>query len=527
MALDHRPALARKAPLAPDPRAAVALVGVLALALVLRLWGIDFGLPYVYHPDEPRYVDSALLLFRTLNIDPKGLPYLTSSAFVYVINALAYAAYYAIGSLAGTFHGVADLAGPRMINLGVGVLATPAVFAIGRTLTLTASMLSVWLVFRLGRRLARSPWVGILAALALAVSPTAVYHAHLITPDTYVVVFALLVFSGCLEIAENGAMRLYALTGLALGCLLSTKISGGIMVLPILIAHVINGRNPLKRLPQLVVLGTVALLAALATTPYLLADPGRVIGDIWREGRHYASGHPGMEGDTLQWYLSYLWQTEGVLALLALVGIAVEVGRNPRQGLLLAVFPVAYFVFICTYTVRNDRTLLPMLPFVHLFAALFIMRAWGAAVARRWAVPIRLSIAAVMVLALAGPFRYSFDATRQLATTDSRETARVWINEHLPAGSTLAFEAYTPFVDASYFKLAPIGRIIDREAAAYRDAGIDYAIVGEWMFGRFYAEPEKYPVEVGKYEAFFALYPLEKAFNDGGYEVRIYRVSAR
>ena len=55
-------AVQERSPAAPaSPRVAVAwrppvgaaLAAVLLGALALRLWGIDYGLPYAYHPDEP------------------------------------------------------------------------------------------------------------------------------------------------------------------------------------------------------------------------------------------------------------------------------------------------------------------------------------------------------------------------------------------------------------------------------------------------------------------------------------------
>ena len=38
------------------------IVGVLAVSLVLRLWGIDFGLPFLFHNDEGNEVLRALQL---------------------------------------------------------------------------------------------------------------------------------------------------------------------------------------------------------------------------------------------------------------------------------------------------------------------------------------------------------------------------------------------------------------------------------------------------------------------------------
>lgn len=41
----------------------LALMAILTLATALRLWGLDFGLPYTYHPDEPGTVNLAFWFF--------------------------------------------------------------------------------------------------------------------------------------------------------------------------------------------------------------------------------------------------------------------------------------------------------------------------------------------------------------------------------------------------------------------------------------------------------------------------------
>ena len=72
------------------------LFGILMLATVLRVWGIGFGLPYIYHYDEQFYIHTSLNLGAgVLNnppYTPTGLP-----------NALfpGYASYYAIGKVLG------------------------------------------------------------------------------------------------------------------------------------------------------------------------------------------------------------------------------------------------------------------------------------------------------------------------------------------------------------------------------------------------------------------------------------------
>lgn len=48
----------------------VALLVVMAIAMALRLWGISFGLPYTYIPDEPGYVAVALKMLHTGDLNP-------------------------------------------------------------------------------------------------------------------------------------------------------------------------------------------------------------------------------------------------------------------------------------------------------------------------------------------------------------------------------------------------------------------------------------------------------------------------
>ena len=51
------------------------------MALTLRVWGIGFGLPLLYHPDEPAYVLQALAVGRGL---PDGLTFANPPLFKYL-----------------------------------------------------------------------------------------------------------------------------------------------------------------------------------------------------------------------------------------------------------------------------------------------------------------------------------------------------------------------------------------------------------------------------------------------------------
>ena len=300
----------------------VAWLGViLFLALSLRLWGINFGLPYLYHPDEPRYVKSAQLLFQTQDLNPNSLPDIASSTFVYVINALAYVPYYLVGKLTGAFQSPADIPGPQMLALGVGIMPLPSAFLLSRLVTTSFALGNIVLTFLVGRVLLTNSMIGLLAALMMAVSPSNVINSRYVTPDTFVVFFVLAAFLGAVYIYKRGRRLAYVLTGAALGCLASTKISGGLIVLPVLTAHLY--RKGVKGIfdINLLLLGTTGAVAFLMTTPYIFGDVADVVNDMLFEGRHYAAGHPGMEGDSLAWYLRNMWQTVGLFSVLSLFEI--------------------------------------------------------------------------------------------------------------------------------------------------------------------------------------------------------------
>ncbi|MBK8833391.1 MAG: hypothetical protein IPO29_00565 [Anaerolineae bacterium] len=65
--------------------------------------------------------------------------------------------------------------------------------------------------------------------------------------------------------------------------------------------------------------------------------------------------------------------------------------------------------------------------------------------------------------------------------------------------------------------------MIDFPSEWYLEKGVEYLVYGEGMFGRYFARPDLYAAEISKYEAQFSRFFLEKVFEDGGYEVRIYR----
>jgi hypothetical protein len=140
-----------------------------------------------------------------------------------------------------------------------------------------------------------------------------------------------------------------------------------------------------------------------------------------------------------------------------------------------------------------------------------------------WQSFLSLTVLASLVIAvLAFPLSKTIVDTQRLTTVDSRETARIWIDNNLPPGSEIAIESYSPFINPSKFSVQ--GRLIDHEPEWYVEKGFDYLVFSQGMYGRFYQNPERYKKEILQYEDFFRRFNIVNVFTDGGYEIRIYKV---
>ena len=133
------------------------LLIILAGATFLRFRGIDWGLPYPYHPDEGSVLFHALG-FGTGDLNPHWFRW--PSLMMYGMFGV-YGGYYVIGRLLGTFGAPLDLVRSYLSDLS-------PFWLMGRYVSAAAGVITVGVTHRLGRHsLGRS--VGLVSALFLPV----------------------------------------------------------------------------------------------------------------------------------------------------------------------------------------------------------------------------------------------------------------------------------------------------------------------------------------------------------------------
>jgi 4-amino-4-deoxy-L-arabinose transferase-like glycosyltransferase len=499
------------------------LISIILLATCIRLMNAVSRLPYVYHPDEPLNMKIIRRMFKERTLDPKMLNY---PSLYFYINVAAYYPYYYCGKAFGVFSRRADIKRPEILALGVTKSPQPTNVLLGRLVTVIFSIGSVLLVYRIGMEMTEKSAIALLAAFMTAICPTLVLNSGYITPDTFVGFFALLTLLYSIRIFKHGLLNHYILAGVAAGLTISCKYNGAIILIVPAAAHFL--RYGLKGFKDYRIYATLGLsiVAFILTTPYAILDFERFKEAVQFERLHYSvTGHPGARSKPFIGYLSYMWRTEGVVTLVALAGIITGFCRRSKETILLSAFPLAYFAFVGQMVTQTNRTLLPMLAFLFLLASIFLVETyeWFNIQQGRYRNALIVGMMITAVAALIMPFVNTVIMTVDATLPDSRENARVWIDENLPAGTKIVIEGYTAFIDPEKFEVKGLDRIVDKKYDWYVKEGYKYLVFSTQMYERYFNEKEKYSERVTAYTDFFSKLQLVKSFDDGHTKVMVYK----
>lgn len=387
------------------------MAGLFVVALGLRLWGINFGLPALYRPDEDVTVGRAMGVFHGI-FDPHfaDWPHL----YFYV----------AAGWLAPL--------------RGLGLVQDQAAGYLGvRLLDALLGSLTVLLVFEFGRR-AYGWLAGFLGAAALAVAFLHVRDSHFATLDIPLTLAGVATLYVAYRTIHSRGVRPLLLNGISLGVAASLKYNGALVFAGIAAAQTLRARAEGTRLPRIV--ARLALIAAIGvatlaiTSPFLLLDPG-----MTQHGIGYIFSHLGTAtAPSIGWVqLSLaLWSgIDPVLVLIAIVGVAYAAWRRQPADIIVLSFLAVYVLLIGAGRSVFFRYADPMLPFLLLLggralAVLVDQTARGRA--------RRLAVAVALVLIGVAPLAHDVRYDLLIQQTDTRTLAFDWLATHVPEGSRAA-----------------------------------------------------------------------------------------
>lgn len=499
-------------------RRTFALIALIAVGL--RLWHIDFGLPALNDPDEPLFVMTAVDMLRNGTLNPGWFGH--PATILFYALALVFIAIGTIGIGFGIWSSPEALITAGFANPGI-------VFLPMRVFILLCGLACVYLTYRLARR-AMDRNIALLSAALLSVNALHIEYSQIIRTDMLATVFILASTLLAVRAAQEGRLRDLAFAGAIAGLAFATKWPAGAVLLNAFAAACMQ-RSDRHLLLRLAVPGFAAVITLAIASPYLLLDYQTVLRDLAGEARPaHLSATGGTPLQNLWWYASHVFAgSMGVVgAILALIGLVLIPRRWPLFGIVALPGAAALFLSICIQPLVWERWAVPLLPFAAISAAIAITSLAGLLKP-----PAKRVIVAAIVLGAILPAIAATYTRTTMRANDTRQAATAWIHKNTdPRASILVEHAAFDLSARPGTLLFPLGAagcvdgravlhqkpthskvnnlrtgraIVDighLDAAALEGCASDYAIFTH--YGRYLDDSARFPAQLANYEALLA-----------------------
>ncbi|HET9211524.1 MAG TPA: glycosyltransferase family 39 protein [Thermoanaerobaculia bacterium] len=437
-------------------RPRLALIAVLLLAAALRLWAVRHDLPFSYYGDELHFMRRAMAV-GTGDLNPH---WFHKPAFFMYLLAFCYGLFFLFGRVAGWFHSTAEF--------GAHFLFTPTPFLlIGRLLVAACGVATVWVVYRIGRKVFANPWAGIAGALVAAVLAPMIDSSRSIKSDVPCGLWMALSVWAYLETRESPRLRPLTVASLLAGAAMGTHYYGIVLVPAYLALEALRGgswRTVAGRCALTVLLFGIGFFV---TSPYNFLDPtwGRETGTMVAKslglggkpavryepdsGRMLNAGTRETALGAARAFLDLAASREvlGIaLLLLTAMGLAATLVRRETRWYGLLVLIPSLFFFLAAITVaayhaqaRHLNALYPLLATLAWPGALAAVRPLRLSEPRARAAALLL-VAAAAVPTLIVAVRWNLLINR----LDSRLVAYRWLRKSLPRDARVLLDDYGP-----------------------------------------------------------------------------------
>jgi hypothetical protein len=509
------------------------LVLILISACALRLYGFDWGSGQHLHPDEIGITNAALQRINwppgtslSSLLDPQSSPLNPRSAGVpFPYGALPLY----LDKIAATIFTSGDYRGDWLT---------------GRSLTGLYDTATVLLVFLLGAALWSRSW-GLLASSFYAFGILPIQMSHYFTPESSMAFFMTAALLLSLLYYQRGRTLFLLLAALSCGLAMACKLSAApALILPV--AALLLCRLPIthdrppatdqRQLPSAVVL--VFLIAVAAFAGLFIGDPYAIL-DAPAYLSQVADQAAVQSGAADLWFtrryvgtlpIIYPWWQLTLLGIGPLVGIVGTLGasialyrflrRHWTYALLLS-GALTYFASIAFLEAKWIRYLLPLIPYLSLFATLAVMQLAipSRATANRQSafhIPHSALATLLLVSALFGALAFTSVYRHEHPAVQATR----WLFANVPPGGKIGVETNDgvlplrlpgyPDRDKQYAitELRMLADFPSPQASTYLRDGlrsIDYLVVGSIRGSRTVPHmPWRYPVQVRYYDLLFS-----------------------
>lgn len=470
------------------------LLGLLLLATWLYTWGLQRNLPYSIEADENIFVERAVAMASTGDLNPGwfGNP---GSTLFYPL--------FGIYRLWSQWHGIPA---PELTSW---FTANPWPFyMVARLLSVAYTVLLLPFLYQIGR-LAFTPTIGLVGVALFLSYPNVLFHIKSVRTDGVGLFFATVTLWASLRLYQQPTLRRQVLVGMSIGLGIASRYFLVLFtLLPLWLSWQAWRTGQYKRERYAywgaVLAGLIAIGISFAmSTPYFFLDFATAWQNLVTEGR---STHPGADGlshlQNFFWYFGQIATSEyGIVqSVFAIIGVGISIRQRRRLPLALVGSAILFLAGIALSPLHWLRWALPILPIAALLSAqgLVATAAW----LRPWRprAPYHPLLIGLLVVAIVGPGLRTLQLTLQDANPNTRLAARLWLVDHLPAAARVIQEPYTSLlIDDPRMSTTGLSLGTDHTLADYQQDGYTHLIISSYMYDRFLADPTQYPNEAAFY----------------------------
>lgn len=465
--------------------------GAVLVGALLRIYGIDFGYPRLFHPDEVPKMNAIMRMLDAGDLNPRY--FLHPSVLLY--------ATYAMNTL--------------LHWLGAVEPFRETIPLAGRTVSCIAGISSIYFTYLLGRRLF-SPLAGVVGACILAVAPLHVTCSRYTKEDVLLLFFLLAAVLFLVRAVQDEKPWLLLVAGVLGGLAASTKYSGLVVVGAIAVAPWLKSRSVSPSwafLPWTAAgIGCVAI-GFFGGSPYILLDFKKFLEDFGAERSHMLRGHnASIDAWSELWTYHYrksfpvalTWST----TILASVAFGALLYTRRVEGWFVVTCCLLFYLpaewVKAKPPPQPERYIVPCLPFLALAVGALVsdLRARGRQI-------VALCIAVVAVVA---PLIRTTELASEIRS-DTRDLMSRWLSANIPPGSHLCFDwaPYNPAFPERLFKLTYLPRetlLQELQISSLRARGCDYIGLSSLYYDRFFTKPNLPPIVRQPFRSIFRELPL-------------------
>lgn len=448
----------------------VAVGSLFVFALLIRLWGVWHGLPYIYSVDEPALVHSVLGLRFDLNPHHFDWPH-----FHFYLSFLAFGLFYKarIAWQVWGWKPAMEAAFPILWNDGA------IFYLLLRLLSVLMGALTVIPVFLASREILGTKKRALLATFIFAVTPFLVENSKYALIDVPATFWAAWSLFFAVRAFKYPSLKTYLAAGFLGGLAASTKYNAVLILLVLVLIHL--ARLPLRTIAwsiknhrfskklvslaaldwwKLVLAGFTSIIAFFLGTPYALLDWKDFVrsdtstGALWQLTRGGTRFELAVFGRLFNSLFSTIPTGFGYAALfVSLIGLVVALRSTSKLQKAVSIFTILFYLYVGSSAFAPEQIFMPLyLTLVPLFtlgtAAMinFIHREFFES-NRSWQQAFYLCLLLFILPSTAASLKIDYLYT----SPDTRNIAKDYIDAEIPAGKVIGIDGeYQPYFEGTH-----------------------------------------------------------------------------